>query len=74
MTGATLRDLRGLINASLLERTPAGRYVLHELLRQYAEEKLDATADGGQAVRDRHAAYYAAALARWTSEIKGLRQ
>ena len=74
VTGATLRDLRGLINASLLERTTSGRYVLHELLRQYAEGKLDATADGGQGVRDRHAAFYAAALGRWTVTLKGPRQ
>ena len=26
VTGATLRDLRGLANSSLLERTPGGRY------------------------------------------------
>ena len=47
--------------------------MLHELLRQYAEEKLD---DGGwRSGGPRPArAFYAAALARWTAEIKSLRQ
>ena len=74
VTGATVRDLRRLADSSLLERTAGGRYVLHELLRQYAEEKLNAMADGGQAVRDRHAFHFGAALERWTMELKGPRQ
>lgn len=73
VTGATLCDLLSLANSSLLERTPGGRYVLHELLRQYAEEQLDAMVDGGRGVRDRYAACYATALARWTAELKGPR-
>jgi predicted ATPase/DNA-binding SARP family transcriptional activator len=74
VTSATLRDLRRLANASLVDRTPAGRYVLHELLRQYAEEKLAGTPDGGRGMRDRHAAYFMATLRRWTAELKGPRQ
>jgi predicted ATPase len=34
--GASLIDLRGLIQKSLIYRTPAGQYALPELLRQYA--------------------------------------
>ncbi len=40
VTGATLGDLRALVNRSLLHRSPSGRYDVHELLRQYAAEKL----------------------------------
>jgi len=40
VAGAGLRDLMGLVNKSLLQRAPTGRYGMHELLRQYAAEKL----------------------------------
>jgi predicted ATPase/Tfp pilus assembly protein PilF len=40
VTGALLRPLTMLVNKSLLRRLPSGRYEVHELLRQYAEEKL----------------------------------
>ena len=40
VAGATLRLLAALVDASFLRRTPAGRYEIHELLRQYGEEKL----------------------------------
>jgi DNA-binding SARP family transcriptional activator/predicted ATPase len=74
VTGASLRELMALVQQSLLERTPAGRYEMHELLRQYAAEKLAASPDGGNAPRDRHAAYYAAALDEWAADLKGHRQ
>ncbi len=37
VAGAGLRTLTTLINKSLLQRDPTGRYRLHRLLRQYAE-------------------------------------
>ncbi len=58
VAGASLRDLMSLTSKSLIHRTPAGRYEVHELLRQYAAEKLQATPGEEPAVRDRHAAYY----------------
>jgi DNA-binding SARP family transcriptional activator/predicted ATPase/tetratricopeptide (TPR) repeat protein len=74
VAGATLRELMHLVNHSLLERAATGRYDLHELLRQYGEGKLGELPDGGLAVRDRHAAHYAAILQRWDAELKGPRQ
>jgi predicted ATPase len=56
VTGASLRTLLGLVNKSFLERTPTGRYQVHELLRQYAQEKLDQEPTASQAVHDRHCA------------------
>jgi predicted ATPase len=38
--GASLRDLMGLVDKSLLQRNVAGRYSIHELLRQYGAERL----------------------------------
>ncbi|MGC9358146.1 MAG: AfsR/SARP family transcriptional regulator, partial [Anaerolineae bacterium] len=39
---ASLLHLSSLVDKSVLRRDPVGRYELHELLRQYAEEKLEA--------------------------------
>jgi len=68
---ATLHDLRALLSSSLLQRTPGGRYEVHELLRQYAEGKLEASPAEAEVARDRHSAYYLAALERWESALKG---
>ena len=43
VSGASLRELMALMDKSLLQRTPAGRYEIHELLRRYAAEKLEQT-------------------------------
>ena len=41
VTGASLQVLSDLVDKSLLHRNEEGRYEIHELLRQYAAEKLD---------------------------------
>ena len=61
VAGANLRSLQHLINKSLLRRDSAsGRYDIHELLRQYGEARLQASAEDYAQTRDRHSAYYAA--------------
>jgi DNA-binding SARP family transcriptional activator/predicted ATPase len=74
VAGASLRELMSLVSKSLLHRAPGGRYELHELPRQYAEEHLGQSPDAGDAVRDRYCAYYASALEAWGAELKGARQ
>jgi len=74
VVGASLRDLMSLANKSLLRPSTPGRYELHELLRQYAAERLDLAPEQGEVVRYRHCAYYSAALGRWAGELKGPRQ
>ncbi|MBN1812460.1 MAG: tetratricopeptide repeat protein [Anaerolineae bacterium] len=71
---ASLYELRSLVKKSLLQVTPSGRYQIHELLRQYAAEKLDAFPDVATAARDRHCATYTAALQRWGADLTGARQ
>ncbi len=56
--GASLTVLAALVNKSLLHRSENSRYEVHELLRQYAADKLKHDATGSAAVRNRHAAYY----------------
>jgi predicted ATPase/DNA-binding XRE family transcriptional regulator len=74
ITRATLSQLQLLIGASLLSYDAArGRYTLHELLRQYALEKL---VEGGDEAwtRDQHAAYYCAFVQQRGAELSGFDQ
>ena len=73
VAGASLRGLRRLVNHCLLYHAPSGRYEIHELLRQYAAEKLEASGRA-DAARDAHSAYYAAALEQWGADLKGTKQ
>ncbi len=54
--GAGVRDLRRLVEQSLLVRGEQQRYSLHELVRQFASEKLDGAAR--TALQQAHAAHY----------------
>jgi tetratricopeptide (TPR) repeat protein len=47
---------------SLVRRTDFGRYALHELLRQYAAERLAASPTEERDARERHARHYARML------------
>ena len=73
VTGASLRELRALMDRSLLQRAAGGRYTIHELLRQYAGEKLAEAPGAAQSARDRHSACFAAAVARWWVDFQGPR-
>ncbi len=59
IAGASLRSLATLVRHSLLQRDPAsGRYDVHELLRQYAEQRLVAAGMQDDA-ESRHSMWYA---------------
>ena len=73
VTGASLRQLMALANKSLLQRTSTGRYELHELLRQYAVEKLK-TSEEVDAARNAHSVYYAEFLHQREADLTGRRQ
>lgn len=71
VTGASLRGLTALADRALLTLDPAsGRFALHELIRQFAEERLEEAGAAG-AVRDAHSAYYLHALAARLPDLKG---
>jgi len=74
VSGASLRELMALVNHSLLQRLPTGRFEMHELLRQYAAEKLSQSLDSGTAMRDQHSAHYAAMSDRWKTDLRGGQQ
>jgi tetratricopeptide (TPR) repeat protein len=74
VTGVSAHGLMALATKSLLQRTPTGRYEMHELLRQYAAEKLGQSRGGGEAVRGRHCDYYTSSLKVWAADLKGAQQ
>jgi len=73
VAGADLRTLRRLAAKSLVQTLPADRFEVHELLRQYGEEKLR-HAELLETVRQAHSSYYLAFLAARDEDIKGRRQ
>jgi DNA-binding SARP family transcriptional activator/predicted ATPase len=74
VAGVSLRGLMGLVGQSLLQRTGEGRFEMHELLRQYAAERLAEEPDAAEAAHDRHCAHFCAALSRWGEMLKGPHQ
>jgi len=72
VAGADLRLLSELVSKSLVRRSDFGRYELHELLRQYAAEKLSAESpEAVSATRERHARHYLGALAERRFALMG---
>jgi predicted ATPase/transcriptional regulator with XRE-family HTH domain len=74
VAGATLPLLSALVNKSLLRRTKADRYELHELLRQYAAEKLQGEEQALTKTCARHSSYYLALLQQREQLLKSSRQ
>jgi tetratricopeptide (TPR) repeat protein len=63
VAGADLGLLAELVSKSLVRRLELGRYELHELLRQYATDRLTEDPDEPAEVRERHARFYVGRLA-----------
>ncbi|MCG3210421.1 MAG: hypothetical protein FOGNACKC_04052 [Anaerolineae bacterium] len=68
VSGASLPVLLALLNKSLLRRDAAGSYSMHELLRQFAAEKLAAVAAETQT---RHSRYYLSLLREKEARLRG---
>ena len=62
VAGADPAMLSALVERSLVDRADGGRYGLHELLRQFATERLEAAGDAAT-TRRAHAGHYAGFLA-----------
>lgn len=70
VAGASLRALSSLAGKSLLVADrDQGRYVVHELLRQFAEGELDSNPAQRDATVHAHAAYYADLAAEAVQEM-----
>jgi len=73
VTGADLGLLAELVSKSLVRRLELGRYELHELLRQYAADRLAEDPDEPAEVRERHARFYVGRLVDRREAIFGPR-
>jgi predicted ATPase/DNA-binding CsgD family transcriptional regulator len=71
VAGASLRILTGLVDKSLLTWGHNGRYQIHELLRQYAAQKLEMHSGEVSRVRHLHCAYYADFIKDRDAAIQG---
>lgn len=58
VTGAPLPVLVSLVDKALLRRTRNRRYQIHELLRQFAAEKLEQHPEDREKTQDRHAEFF----------------
>ena len=73
VTGAKLRELMALVDKSLLHRAPTGRYEMHELLRQYARDKLLESGESGQ-IRTRHLDFFLQLAEEAEPKLRGSEQ
>ncbi len=74
VAGVSMLVLSSLVDKSLLTREPGGRYQIHELLRQFAQTRLEAMPDETNRIRDLHSAYYARFLHEREQDLNGRRQ
>ena len=74
VAGATLSILSALLDKSLLRRSAAGRYDLHELIRQYAATHLEDNPQEEAETHECYADYYAALLQQWEEQLKSPKQ
>jgi tetratricopeptide (TPR) repeat protein len=72
VAGASLKQLAELVNKSFLSHDPSsGRFGVHELLRQYAQERLGETPEASISAHEGHAAYFAAFMQRKGGHLRG---
>ncbi|MGD9100315.1 MAG: BTAD domain-containing putative transcriptional regulator, partial [Anaerolineae bacterium] len=71
VAGATLPLLSALVDKSLVQHDRKGRYKIHELLRQFAAEKLQEKQGESERLRDRHCVYYSSFLQAREPHLQG---
>lgn len=70
VAGANPYLLSSLVSKALLwHHAEAGRYEIHELMRQYAQEQLESTGETGFTL-SRHREYFGQYAGRWASALK----
>lgn len=71
VTGCSLFLLSALLDKSLLHKSHSKRFEMHELIRQFSEEKLKASPEKYQTVREKHSEYYCEFLAVREEKLAG---
>jgi DNA-binding SARP family transcriptional activator/predicted ATPase len=70
VAGATIQNLRVLVNESWLQRDATDRFLMHELMRQYVAEILEHEPSAWRRCREQHAAYFAALLHQLDEQMR----
>lgn len=73
VTSTSLATLSSLVDRSLL-RHVEGRYEIHELLRQYAGERLELDAGAARVAHQRHSEHFLQVVAQSESGLRGKEQ
>lgn len=72
---ASLKRLAGLVNKSLINyNLKSGRFDIHELLRQYAQDWLESTPEARDLAQEAHATYYAKFMKHRWQRLRGKNQ
>jgi predicted ATPase/class 3 adenylate cyclase len=71
VAGASLAELHSLVSKSLVRRAGVGRFELHELLRQYAAERLAAEHVELADARESHARFYVGLIVERAEALLG---
>lgn len=74
VSGAILPVLSSLVSKSLMRRTEAGRYDLHEVIRQYASEHLESNPARCEETCARHSEYYLRLASEYKKKLKSAAQ
>jgi tetratricopeptide (TPR) repeat protein len=74
VSAASLRALLKLADKSWLQAVAGGRFQLHELMRQYGAERLQADAATWRAAKQQHAEYFADFVAKQTRHLWSAQQ
>jgi len=74
ISGVSAKTLLDLTHKSWIQRLSSGRYQIHELLRQFAFEKLESEQATFEVVMKQYGNYYAAYAARLWEDMKGANQ
>jgi len=73
IAGADLDTLQGLVERSLVRRSPSGRFGLLETIREFARERLEEH-PGAEQVKEAHGRFYLALAEAAEPELKTSRQ
>ena len=74
VAGASMPVLASLVDKSLVRQRADGRYDIHELLRQFAEQRLEDAESEPEATRELHAGHFIVYLANHRASMSGAGQ
>ena len=74
VAGPSVNLLQSIIDKGLVSHTVAGRYQIHDMVRQFLFKRLEQDIKFTKVIRTRHSQYFLKSLAEWGMDIKSARQ